>query len=220
MAEQFLSRLEKIEASIESLGAMLTRMITLLGTVTELKSDLRVVKDEIVESMKSMPQPAASEASAEGISAEQVTQIVKTEIEGLTAFFDNALGVLKLELQATAAVAPPPAPVLVATDTADIAGAPPRAGALPHQQGMVVADNLENILKSLKMGCKAGAVLEIMNEAKAEIMKIVPSDAIMIKIDKWVGVVSAYSKRHELQARDILKMKKEIKVDITNYRPA
>lgn len=219
MAEQFLSRLEKIEASIDSLGEMLTRMITLLGTVTELKSDLRVVKDEIVESIKSMPQPAASEASAAGISAEQVTQIVKTEIEALTAFFDNSLGVLKLELQATAAVAPPPA-VIATTAPADIAGAPPRTGALPHQQGMIVADNLDNILKSLKMGCKAGNVLEIMNEAKAEIMKVVPSDPIMIKIDKWVGVVSAYSKRHELQARDILKLKKELKVDIPNYRPA
>ena len=219
MAEQFLSRLEKIEASIDSLGEMLTRMITLLGTVTELKSDLRVVKDEIIEGIKNMPQPT-TDAPAAGVSVEQVTQIVKTEIEALTAFFDNALGVLKLELQATAAVAPPPAPVIVATDTADIAGAPQRAGALPHQQGMIVADNLDNILKSLKMGCKAGPVLEIMTGAKAEIMKIVPSDAIMIKIDKWVGVVSAYSKRHELQARDILKLKKEIKVDIANYRPA
>ena len=219
MAEQFLSRLEKIEASIDSLGEMLTRMITLLGTVTELKSDLRVVKDEIIEGIKNMPQ-TTTDAPAAGVSVEQVTQIVKTEIEALTAFFDNALGVLKLELQATAAVAPPPAPVIVATDTADIAGAPQRTGALPHQQGMIVADNLDNILKSLKMGCKAGNVLEIMNEAKAEIMKVVPSDAIMVKIDKWVGVVSAYSKRHELQARDILKLKKEIKVDITNYRPA
>ncbi|MHA1480055.1 MAG: hypothetical protein ACTSQZ_01345 [Candidatus Thorarchaeota archaeon] len=219
MAEQFLSRLEKIEASIESLGEMLTRMITLLGTVTELKSDLRAVKDEILDGMKSMPQPAASEAPAAGISAEQVTQIVKTEIEALTAFFDNAFGVLKLELQATAAVAPPPV-TIATTDTAAIAGAPQSSGSLSHQQGMAVADNLDNILKSLKMGCKAGPVLEIMTEAKAEIMKIVPSDAIMIKIDKWIGVVSAYSKRHELQARDILKLKKELKVDIPSYRPA
>ncbi|MHA1577617.1 MAG: hypothetical protein ACTSU3_09675, partial [Candidatus Thorarchaeota archaeon] len=75
-------------------------------------------------------------------------------------------------------------------------------------------------LKSLKMGCKAGNVLEVMNDAKAEIMKVVPSDAIMIKIDKWAGVVSTYSKRHELQARDILKLKKELKADIPNYRPA
>ena len=161
MAEQFLSRLEKIEASIDSLGEMLTRMITLLGTVTELKSDLRVVKDEIIEGIKNIQPPAASEASAPGISAEQVTQIVKTEIEALTAFFDNTLGALKLELQATAAVAPPPAAIAAAAP-ADIAGAPPRSSALPHQQGMVVADNLENILKSLKMGCKAGNVLEVM----------------------------------------------------------
>ena len=219
MAEQFLSRLEKIEASIESLGEMLARMITLLGTVTELKSDLRVVKDEILEGITNMPQLAASEAPVAGISADQVTQIVKTEIEALTAFFDNALGTLKLELQATAAIAPPPAAVTAAAP-ADIAGAPQRSTALPHQQGMVVADNLDNILKSLKMGCKAGAVLEVMTEAKAEIMKVVPSDAIMIKIDRWVGVVSAYSKRHELQARDILKLKKELKADIPSYRPA
>ena len=51
MAEQFLSRLEKIEASIDSLGEMLTRMITPLRTVTELKSDVRVVKDEIIEEL-------------------------------------------------------------------------------------------------------------------------------------------------------------------------
>jgi hypothetical protein len=85
---------------------------------------------------------------------------------------------------------------------------------------MKVADQLERIVDSMKMGCLAGDVLDVMNEAKDEIMKIVPSDAIMVKIDKWAGLVGSYSKRHQLQAKDILKLKKEIKDEIPKYRPA
>ncbi len=70
------------------------------------------------------------------------------------------------------------------------------------------------------MGCVAGKVLDIMSEAKAEIEKIVPSDPIMVKMDKWAGTVSNYPKRKELQARDILKIKKDIKGEIPKYRPA
>ena len=51
-------------------------------------------------------------------------------------------------------------------------------------------------------------------------MKIVPSDPIMVKMDRWIGTVSAYPKRHELQARDILKLKKDLKTEIPKYRPA
>jgi len=85
---------------------------------------------------------------------------------------------------------------------------------------MKVADQLELITKSLKMGCIAGDVLDTMTEVKAEIMKIVPSDPIMVKIDKWAGIVAAYPKRHELQARDILKLKKDLKAETPKYRPA
>ena len=66
----------------------------------------------------------------------------------------------------------------------------------------------------------AGKVLDKMSEARAEIEKIVPSDPIMVKMDKWAGTVSNYPKRKELQARDILKIKKDIKVEIPKYRPA
>jgi hypothetical protein len=85
---------------------------------------------------------------------------------------------------------------------------------------MQIADQLDYVIKSLKMGCKAGAVLDVMAEAKAAITKIVPSDPIMVHIDRWAGVVSGYQKRKELQARDILKLKKEIKAEIPKYRPA
>ncbi|GAG40293.1 unnamed protein product, partial [marine sediment metagenome] len=53
-----------------------------------------------------------------------------------------------------------------------------------------------------------------------EIMKIVPSDPIMVKIDKMMGIVGTYPKRNELQARDIRKLQKEIKEEIPKYRPA
>jgi len=39
-------------------------------------------------------------------------------------------------------------------------------------------------------------------------------------MDKWAGTVSKYPKRKELQARDILKIKKDIKAEIPKYRPA
>jgi hypothetical protein len=85
---------------------------------------------------------------------------------------------------------------------------------------MQIADHLESIVKVLRMGCKAGPVLDTMGEAKEAIMKIVPSDPIMVHIDRWAGVVGGYQKRKELQARDILKLKKEIKAEIPKYRPA
>jgi hypothetical protein len=85
---------------------------------------------------------------------------------------------------------------------------------------MKVADELQKILDSMKMGCVAGDVLDVMGEAKAEIMKIVPSDPIMVGIDKWAGIVAGYPKRNELQARDILKIKKALRKEIPKYRPA
>ena len=70
------------------------------------------------------------------------------------------------------------------------------------------------------MGCKAGDVLDVMTDAKSEITKVVPSDPVMVKIDKWAGIVNTYSLRHELQAKDILKLKKDLKEEIPKYRPA
>jgi hypothetical protein len=85
---------------------------------------------------------------------------------------------------------------------------------------MGIAAQLEAIVATLKMGCKAGTVLDQMASSKAEIIKIVPSDPIMVKIDKWNGIVAAVPRRKELQARDILKIKKEMKKEIKRYQPA
>ncbi|MHA1638103.1 MAG: hypothetical protein ACTSUB_08835 [Candidatus Thorarchaeota archaeon] len=222
MAEQFLSRLEKIEESIESLGQMLTRMITLLGAVTELKSDLRGIKDEIIVELKSAPQPAPTEAAGPSITTDEVKAIVQTELRDTTDLILQALAGLKNDITAASTSPAPATPFAASEPSPVIEGSPSsqRSSSLSADKGMKVADLLETILKSLKMGCKAGDVLEVMAEAKAEILKIVPSDAIMIKIDRWAGVVGGYSKRHELQARDILKLKKELKAEIPNYRPA
>jgi len=246
MAEEFVSRLMGIEKKIDGLGETLMRMITILGSVTEIKGDIRVVvKEEILEGIKSIPQaPAAApgitkndlvevmgnlpkaEGGGNSLSAEEVSQIVKAEMAGVLEVFLSSIAELKKDLQSKIDAIELPAPIMTsaapaaASDGVSVS-APVMPGApVSADRGMQVADQLETILASLKMGCKAGPVLEIMGDSKAEIMKIVPSDPIMVKIDKWVGIVSTYSKRHELQAKDILKMKKDIKEEIPKYRPA
>lgn len=245
MAEEFVSRLIGLEKKIDGLGETLMRMITILGSVTEIKGDIRVVvKEEILEGIKRIPQapPTAPGVTKEdlveimgnlpkagggnGLSAEEVSQIVKAEMAVVLEVFLSSIAVLKEELHSKIDAIELPAPVMtsaapVAAPDGVSASAPVMAGVpVSADRGMQVADQLETILASLRMGCKAGAVLEIMGDSKAEIMKIVPSDPIMVKIDKWVGIVSTYSKRHELQAKDILKMKKDIKEEIPKYRPA
>ncbi|MHA1934394.1 MAG: hypothetical protein ACW97A_03850 [Candidatus Thorarchaeota archaeon] len=247
MAEQFLNRLDKIEKKIEGLGETLKRMITILGTVTEIKSEVRQAKDETLDAIKNQPQPAVSQS---GMTSEEVGQIVQIEVTSLGNALNQSIEFLKGELQAaimelaqSIPLSPPPAapapapkpkpkpkpkpeptpePEPVAPPPVEPASepAPMATGTLSADKGMKIADQLDIILKSLRMGCKAGPVLEIIAESKEEILKIVPSDPIMIKIDKWSGVVANYSKRHELQAKDILKLKKDLRAEIPKYRPA
>ena len=255
MAEQFLSRLNQIEDSINQLGETLKRMITILGSVTEMKSDIRVAKDEILQAVANLPAPAAAGAPAVDNTDEYAKMVVQ-EVGAVRVFVQEAVETLRSEMMgifnevsakidaaavaapaAAPAPAPTPAPAPAPTPTPEpepepIAAAPepviqvepapaaPAVVSIPADRAMKVADQLEIILKSLKMGCLAGKVLDTMTEAKAEIMKIVPSDPVMVKMDKWAGTVSAYPKRKELQARDILKLKKELKAEIPKYRPA
>ncbi len=243
MAEEFLNRLNKLEEKIDGLGETLMRMITILGNVTEVKSDLRMAKEEILEEFKKMPAPSqpgvtkdeisqllASIPTAEGssgLSAEEVSQIVKGELAAILDPILASIEELREGLTTKIDAIELPEPVVVTAGTtapapATETAAPPipTGGSISPDKGMKVADQLDRILASLRMGCKAGDVLEIMNDSKAEILKIVPSDPIMVKIDKWVGVVNTYSRRHELQAKDILKLKKDLKAEIPKYRPA
>lgn len=246
MAEQFLNKLNEIEKSIESLGETLKRMITILSTLNEIKSEVRVSKEEIIDRMKKIPaQPAgatsdeaaqklmaevqstkeelvsamsAMAASQAGVSREEVNGIVKSEIDELGKFIMESLEDLKGDVLSAVKSAPIPAPAAAqaTAETVPVAS----ESTLAPDRAMKIADQLQMILDSLKMGCVAGDVLETMNEAKSNIMSIVPSDPIMVKIDKWAGVVKSYSKRHELQARDILKLKKDLRQEIPKYRPA
>jgi len=254
MAEEFLNRLNGLEKKIDGLGETLMRMITILGNVTDLKSDLTMVKEELSESIKSIPQPAAptsgitkedlvqvisnlpkAEGGGGGLSAEEVTQIVKAELGDVLEQVLVSVSELQDELNdkidalgiamSTVSTAPAVVPAAsVASSAEPIAGSPAAeevgSSGVSPDKAMKIAEQLNVILKSLKMGCKAGPVLDTMNDVKAEILKIVPSDPIMIKIDKWVGIVNTYSLRHELQAKDILKLKKELKQEIPKYRPA
>jgi len=255
MAEQFLSRLDKMDDSINQLGETLKRMITILGTVTEIKSEVRVAKDEILQALTNLPSAAPAQPVVDN--ADEYAKMVYQEVGAVRVFVQESMESLKNDMigllnemvtsiEASAAKAPPPAaapapaptpvaptpapvetpaPAPTPTPTPAPVEAPPATAAhapssIPADRAMQVAGQLEIILKSLKMGCVAGKVLDIMTEARAEIEKIVPSDPIMVKMDKWAGTVSNYPKRKELQARDILKIKKDIKVEIPKYRPA
>jgi hypothetical protein len=247
MAEQFLNKLTKIEESINQLGETLKRMITILGTVTEIKSELRGAKDEILTALGNLPQPAPETDNQEALAS-----MVVQEVGAVRVFVQESMEKLRNEIiqiienmptpaPAPAPVptpAPAPAPVPTPAPAAPVtppstpaptpepqaAPAPAPAAAapssIPADRAMQIASHLNTIIKSLKMGCKAGPVLDTMAEARAEIEKIVPSDPIMVHIDRWAGVVGGYQKRKELQARDILKLKKEIKAEIPKYRPA
>ncbi len=247
MAEQFLNKLNEIEKSIDSLGDTLKRMITILSTLNEIKSEVRVSKEEIINRMQQISSQSTDTtteeatqkltaevqsvkeelisvvsgmgASQSGVSREEVNEIVKSEIDELGKFIIEGIEDMKEDL----IVALKSAPAAVAAPRVESQGetAPVASDAsLAPDRAMKIADQLQVILDSLKMGCVAGDVLETMNEAKSSIMNIVPSDPIMVKIDKWAGVVKTYSKRHELQARDILKLKKDLREEISKYRPA
>ncbi len=244
MAEEFVNKMNKIEEKVDALGETLMRMITILGSVTELKSDIRMAKEELSEELKKMPTPApatpgvtkeeisemlaampkAESGGGSSISAEEVSQIVKAELAGILDPILASIESLQESLQSKIDEIDIPEPIVVTSDvgasTLDNYPPPSPGGSISPDRGMKVADELDNILGSLKMGCVAGDVLDVMNESKSAIMEIVLSDPIMVKIDKWAGLVSTYSKRHELQAKDILKLKKDLREEIPKYRPA
>ncbi len=118
------------------------------------------------------------------------------------------------------APAPTPAPAPSQVAPAPVEAPIAAGGSVSPYASMQIAAQLEAIVATLKMGCKAGTVLDQIASSKAEIIKIVPSDPIMVKIDKWNGIVAAVPRRKELQARDILKIKKEMKKEIKRYQPA
>ncbi len=238
LAEQFLGRLTKIEESINQLGETLKRMITILGTVTEIKSEVRVAKDEIIAAVGKQTSAASPPDNQEALA-----NMVVQEVGAIRVFVQQSMEKLRNEMielidemlskmpepappepvapapRPKATPAPPPEPEPV--EVPEPAPAPPIAPtSLPADRAMQIAGHLNSIVKSLKMGCIAGDVLDSMAEAKAAISKIVPSDPIMVHIDRWAEIVGGYQKRHELQARDVIKLKKEIKDEIPKYRPA
>jgi hypothetical protein len=230
MAEQFLSRLMKIEESINQLGETLKRMITILGTVTEIKSEVRTAKDEIIAALGNQAQVAPAPDNQEDLA-----NMVVQEVGAIRVFIQQSIENLRNEmLQIIQNMpVPEPVPVQVAPTPARSAPAPEPAPAsrpeptpapsaapssLSADRSLQIAGHLDSIIKSLKMGCVAGDVLDALAESKAAIMKIVPSDPIMVHIDRWAGIVGGYQKRKEMQARDIIQLKKEIRAEASKYK--
>ncbi|MBD3406814.1 MAG: hypothetical protein GF411_11925 [Candidatus Lokiarchaeota archaeon] len=220
MAEEFLGRLTEIEKSIQGLGETLKRMVTILTTVTEVKSELRVAKTEIIDAINSSATSVTPPPSTETISSEDIAQTVKGEFEELYTFIETSIKSMKEEIMEEIDNLPTPAPApTVTSEASSIPAQTPAGVSTPPDKAMKIADLLDDIIGSLKMGCVAGEVLELMNETKGEIQKLVESDPITVKIDKWAGIVSSYSKRHEVKARDVLAIKKELREEIKKYRP-
>ena len=231
MAEQFLSRLTEIESSIASLGETLKRMVTLLSALNEIKSEVRIATEQIMTAIQTIPQ-----AQAQAGGQEELLAAIKGDLASLNTSVDSSLASFRQEIQTMVQniPAPAPAPTIAPTPTPSPAPAPAPAqiaptpveapmatgGSVSPHAGMQIAAQLEAIVATLKMGCKAGTVLDQIASSKAEITKIVPSDPIMVKIDHWTGIVAAVPRRKELQARDILKIKKEMKKEIKRYQPA
>ncbi|MFW9886575.1 MAG: hypothetical protein ACFFER_00220 [Candidatus Thorarchaeota archaeon] len=234
MAEQFLSRLQDIERAIAGLDDTLKRMVTILANMDEIRSDIRLTKDELLEAIKAVPAPSADT----GGNLDHVADLVKGQFDQIATFIGEALEAVKedmvdamAEIQAiappTVVATPPPtaaaAPSATATEPEILVTQPaptPTTVTIPADKAMMIANELDNIVASLKMGCRAGDVIDQIDESKANILKFVESDPVMIKIDQWKGIVAAYPKRKELQARDILKIKKGIRAEIPKYRPA
>lgn len=238
MAEQFLNRLKDIEKSIGALDETLKRMITILGAMTEIRSDIRMTKDEILDAIKAAPKGGTGSAP----DMDEIAVLIKGQFDTIGKFINDAMESTKddifaamKQIPAPAAAAPvarppptpkpaptpaptpePPAPEIVVTPAAPS----PATVTIPADKAMKIADELDNIVASLKMGCKAGKVLEQMEDSKAAILKVVETDPVLVKIDQWQGLVAGYEKRKELQARDILKLKKEMRKEIPKYRPA
>ncbi|NHJ13107.1 MAG: hypothetical protein EAX95_05485 [Candidatus Thorarchaeota archaeon] len=244
MAEQFLSRLNELEKRIDTLAQSLERMMAFMAAIPELQNEMKSVRSEVKEALKS-----TKAGSAGNEKVEAMYTLVKGQFDEIGGLIAAAVEAAKDQLMAAvveipAAVAsrmPAEAPAAVAPKAAakTKSAAPPPEPAkpepeivvtpvpeapeivqIPADRAMKIAEQLEAILGSLKMGCIAGDVLEQMDVSKSEILKIVPSDPIMVKIDKWAGLVSSYPKRNELQARDILKLKKDLREEIPKYTPA
>jgi hypothetical protein len=228
MAEQFLNRLNKMEESINQLGETLKRMITILGTVTEIKSEVRVAKEEIIKALGALPKAAPAQPDH----SDELAKMVVQEVGAVRVFVQQSMETLRnemiellQEMISAAQVQQVAAPVVAPTSPAPKRAPPPVyeeeeapiQSSLPADRSMKIADELTAIMNSLKMGCVAGDVLEALSTAKESIMSTVPSDPIMVKIDKWVGLVGNYPKRNELQARDVIKLKKDLKEEISRY---
>ncbi|MFX1265802.1 MAG: hypothetical protein ACFFH0_10520, partial [Promethearchaeota archaeon] len=167
MAEQFLNRLKDIEKSIGALDETLKRMITILGAMTEIRSDIRMAKEEILDAIKAAPEGGTGAAP----DMDEIAVLIKGQFDTIGKFINDAMESTRADIfaamkQMPAPAAPaarpaptpkpaptpapkPPAPEIVVTPAAPS----PATVTIPADKAMRIADELDNIVASLKMGC-------------------------------------------------------------------
>ncbi|MFX1370161.1 MAG: hypothetical protein ACFFAY_16340 [Promethearchaeota archaeon] len=192
---------EKVEAMYTLVKGQFDELGGLIGSAVE------VMKDEIIAAIIEVPAAVAHRMSAAAPATAPTKKAAAPPARPVPA---------AEPIPEPTPESPAPEPEIVVTP----APAAPEAVTIPANRAMQVADQLEAILESLKMGCKAKDVMGQMVASRENIAKIVPTDPIHVKLDKMMSLVSSYDKRKELQARDILKLKKELRDEIPKYRPA
>ncbi len=198
--------------------------------VSLMVSEMQAIKDQIVTALSDVTSSKApkTETGDMKVIMSKIDQLAKSLTESMDSFKSDMLGSIQTMARPAAVVEAPVSQVSIPTSTItteqmvdeSAATSGMRSTSLPPDKAMKIAEHLEKIIQALKMGCIAGEVIDTMTASKTEIMKIVPSDQILVKLDKWVGSLGSYQKRHEIQAKDIMRLKKEIRDEIFRYAPA
>ena len=214
MAEVFLQRLEHIENSIKDINDSMSRLVKLFSSFTEIKVDMEAFKNEIIERIERIESKVASNVAGEGTGISIDLSAFEEKFEALNQKLEAIEA--KLEEISTSGVKPS-APVEGAPSEAEtfaIPGSPTEGLAIPPDRAKPVVDILKGIIASMHFGVTSGELIDKMTEAKNDIMKYLPSDPVLVKIDQWVNMLMNTPKRNEVKAREIRLLKTEVNSEI------
>ncbi|MFW9800756.1 MAG: hypothetical protein ACFFD9_09985, partial [Candidatus Thorarchaeota archaeon] len=158
MAEEFLKRLTGIEKSIAALDDTLKRMITILGAMTEIRSDIRMAKDELLDAVTK----TSNTGGESGVNMEEIAALIKGQFDTIGKFINDAIEGTRDDLFAALKEISAPAPAVAARKAAapapkqtspEVAAAPqPTSVIVSADKAMKIANEIDKIIASLKMG--------------------------------------------------------------------
>ncbi len=214
MAEIFLKRLEHIETSIKDINDSMARLVKLFGAFTEIKVDMEAFKEEILARINEFE---AKVGASEGGGAASV------DLAGFEEKFDelaqkiDAIAEKVEEILSSGAKSAAGAVEGAEGEKAEtfaIPGSPTEGLAIPPDRAKPVVDILRGVIAAMKFGVTSGELTEKMENAKAEIIKYLPSDPVLVKIDQWINILMKTPKRNEVKTRDIRFLKTEVNSEI------